>query len=632
MPVTSGHLGWQNSSGARARTEQAREETEGLDPFKLTHELIDLSLGEVPIAFFDWSLRVPEAKTGTLDFGRFPFQVEMYRAMGDQRVRDVVVRKATQVGVSAMTVRWAMYEADRNGLTVLYVFPTEKHVHDFSDARVSPMIDSSDYLSSRAGDPQNKGLRRIGIGLVYLRGAENKRGLDSVDADGLALDEYDTLNQANIPDAERRLSGPMSRGLIRRVGVPSLPQFGIAEKYDESDRRKWLVRCELCGHAGEDTETSEPLVTPAGKGWQEIDFWRNLDQTRLAIVCAGCAEPLDVKRGRWVAQRPGAEGVGFHVSRLIVPGIRLQDVVASSRKTNPYEREVFYNKDLGLPWISKEARLSPDEVAAAIREGVFMVNGYAGPNPVTMGVDVASERALNVRISELLEDDAKRALWIGEVDSFDELAALFDRYQVSMAAIDHLPETRMARSVAERFPGRCVLVNYATQAQLDVLKVDDEQRRVSVRRTEALDYAVDLIRRQRNRLPVDLPEGYVAHATANVRRVERDELDRVTVRWVATRPDDYFQAEVYDCVAAAVWWIRQQVEEAMAPFYTRLEDHLEFTRSGVTDPDDDVYRPGPVEERARLPRRVHVRPSGLSCARPNRAYAVRYTASGKGPL
>jgi hypothetical protein len=593
MPIADKSTGW---AVHNAKTAQAREETEGLNPFTLAHELIDLYLGEVPVPFVEWSLRVPEPKTGTLDFGRFPFQPEMYRAMGDQRVRDVVVRKATQVGVSAMTVRWAMYEADRNGLTILYVFPTETHVHDFSDARVAPMVDGSDYLTSRAGDPQNKGLRRIGIGLIYLRGAENKRGLDAVDADGLALDEYDTLNQANIPDAERRLSGPMSRGLIRRVGVPSLPQFGIAEKYDESDRRKWLVRCEACDHVAEDSETGEPLRTPTGKGWQEITFWANLDQRRAAIVCAGCAEPLDIRRGRWVAQNPGAESVGFTVSRLIVPGIRLKDVVAASRKTSPYEVETFYNKDLALPYVGKEARLSPDEVAAAIREDLYTVPGYAGDNPVTMGVDVASERALNVRISELVGDDLKRALWIGEVDSFDELAALFDRYQVSMAAIDHLPETRMARSIAERFAGRCVLVSYATQGQLDVLKVDNEQRRVSVRRVEAIDYAVDLIRRQRNHLPVDLPTGYVAHMTSNIRRVEKDELNRVTVRWIATRPDDYLQAEVYDSVAEAVWWIRQQVEEAMRPFYTRLEDHLEFSRSEVTDPDSYEYRPGPVPE------------------------------------
>ena len=586
--------GYAQPSSRRQRAREQERGDAGLKPRTALYDALSVYRGDVAhVPLLEWALRVPEAKSGTLNFRRFPFQPEIYEAMGSS-TREVVVRKGTQLGISAAVVRWAIYEADRNGATILYVFPTETHVHDFSDARVTPMVDGSDYLDSRRGDPFNKGLKKFGgRGLVYFRGAENKRQLDSVDADGLALDEYDTLNQKNIPDAERRLSGPLSKGLIRRVGVPSLPQFGIGEQYDLSDRRKWLVQCG-CGHLSDDAETNEALVTPRGKGWQELDFWRNIDQERGLVVCAGCAEPLDVAGGRWVAQNPDSEIIGFHVWRAMVPDTRLNELVAASRKTTPYEVETFYNKDLGRPYAAKEARLTPEDLAAATRD-YFLQPGYVGPNPVTMGVDVASERALNVRISELLGDDRKRALWIGEVDSFDELAALVDRYNVNLGVIDHLPETRLARSVAERFAGRIYLVSYASQGQLDVLKIDEEQRRCSVRRVEAIDYAVDMVRRQRNELPVNIPEGYVAHMTSNIRRVEVDEFNRVTVRWVATRPDDYLQAETYDCVAEALWWIRQQLDEANADFYTTLDQHLEFSRSAVDNLEDLTYSAGPEE-------------------------------------
>lgn len=52
-----------------------------------------------------------------------------------------------------------------------------------------------------------------------------------------------------------------------------------------------------------------------------------------------------------------------------------------------------------------------------------MVGGYPGQGPVTMGVEVASERALNVRISDhLMETDGsypyrKKARWTGEIES-----------------------------------------------------------------------------------------------------------------------------------------------------------------------------------------------------------------------
>jgi hypothetical protein len=80
-------------------------------------------------------------------------------------------------------------------------------------------------------------------GWVYFRGSESEDDLDSVDADVLCLDEFDRLKPANIPVAERRVSGEHSLGLIRRVGVPSMPNFGIDLKYRESDRRQWLVKC-----------------------------------------------------------------------------------------------------------------------------------------------------------------------------------------------------------------------------------------------------------------------------------------------------------------------------------------------------------------------------------------------------
>jgi hypothetical protein len=242
--------------------------------------------------------------------------------------------------------------------------------------------------------------------------------------------------------------------------------------------------------------------------------------------------------------------------------------------------------------VSKEARLSIEDVGACVRE-FSMQAGYVGDNDVTMGVDVASVRSLNVRISEHVTHDTKKALWIGEVEDFDELALLMDRFQVKMAAIDHLPEGRLARAFQQRFPGRVYIVNYATEGQHDVLKVDEQQARASLRRTEAFDATVERVRRQRNLLPLNIPEGYVAHMTANVRRVESDQFGRKRVTWVNTRPDDYFQAEVYDEAAFALWLIRLQVDEAQREVYTRLEDHLEFRRSAVDELENDEWRPGP---------------------------------------
>lgn len=547
------------------------------------------------VGLLEWTKPIPEPKTGQLDFERFVFQPAMYDALS--RGKEGCVKKATQVGASALFLRLGLYQADIFGRTVLYVFPTKDDVFDFHDLRVRPMIDASDYLLSRIGEVDNKGQKKVGLGTVLFRGSESKRGLQSVDVDVLLLDEYDDLNQANIPDAERRLSAVTSAGIRRRFGVPSLPQYGISEVFANSDMREWLVRC-TCGFTGQgERRDGKPLLTPRGKGWQEIDFWENVDQGKVAVVCRSCGKPLDVRRGVWVAQQPDGDFPGFHVHRLMVHGTDLPEVIENSRKTAPAAVEAFHTKDLGLEFVSKDARVSPEDIAAAQRE-FAMVPGYAGPELVTMGVDVASERALNVRISLHRDDGRKLALWIGEVEdsdegtAFEQLDRLMSRYDVKMAAIDHNPETRLSRAFANRHPGRAYLVRVPDK-QKQVLVPYEDQREVSVRRTDAYDATAELIRSQKNLLPIALPDGYVQQVTAPVRRVEVNELSQARTWWEATRPDDYAQAEVYDMIATEMWWIRLQVEEAQQLETRQLDDAIAYERSSVDDYGNLDYHPGP---------------------------------------
>jgi hypothetical protein len=533
--------------------------------------------------FYTWALKVPEPKIGTLDFGRFPFQRELYQESGE---REIVVKKATQIGVSAYLIRWSLFYADTRGWSVLYIFPTAKQLYDHSDARVQPLIDNTEYLRSRVPRTrvQNKGLKGVGLGLVYFRGSERKRALDSVDADAIAFDEYDTLTQENLPDAERRVSGS-EHGLIRRVGVPSVPDFGVSAAYEGSDQRRWLTKCVGCGE------------------WQPVDFWKNVDKEQMRVVCFACRKPLPVEDGEWVPTYPERDVRGYHAPRLIVPRIArnengaLESIVKESRKTKPYEVTVFHNKDLAEDYAPEEGRLTLAAIAAAQSAGggYEMQTGYIGNNLVTMGVDVASTRNLNVRISEHVRPGVKRALWIGEAKSFDRIADLMREYRVNMACIDHLPEHRLAMGLAERFAGLVYLVNYSAPRTGDVLVVHEQQRTVSVRRTEAIDATFQQVREQRNLLPVNLPEGYALHMTSMIRHVTIDELDKVVVSYKNVGPTDYAQAEVYDMVAGEVWLYRQAVAAELESELRPLEDMLEFERSALSD-ESVGYSPGPSLE------------------------------------
>jgi hypothetical protein len=553
---------------------------------RLTQEIA--ALEGTTIGFMDWALKVPEPKAGRLNFEYFPFQVELY----EEGVNDKegVVMKATQVGVSAWAMRWCLYHADTKGRTGLYVFPTLKDMHDFSSLRVKPLIEGSRYLRGRQApdDPDNKGMRGLGLGIVVFRGSESKRGLDSVDADHIVFDEYDTLEEANIPDAEMRVSSPLSPGLIRRVGVPSIPDGGIDRLYHESDQRKWTTKCEACNE------------------WQTPTFDENVDFKRQIRVCRKCRKPLDTKVGEWVADFPDRGVRGYKVTRLILPTANVPQLIVASKKRGPHHKQVFMNKHLGEAWAPEEGKLSQQALDAARNAG----GGYTcattmaevvkddGGQLRTMGVDVATTRNFNVRVSDHFTANGiekKRALFLGEVERIEDLDILMEAFGVHMAAIDHLPEGRQARAFAERHQGQVYLVAYSDHKGGDVLSVQDELMFASIRRTELIDATFEAVRMQNNHLPLNCPEDYDDQMKANIRIVIEDEFGKKVVRYRKpdSQMDDYAQAESYDVAATELWWRRQGLDELMGDEEKPLDEMMEFERSRLRDYGDGEYHAGP---------------------------------------
>jgi len=502
------------------------------------------------VSVMNWSLKVPEPKSGNLDFDRFPFQRELYSQAGALD-REIVVMKATQVGISTYLLRWAMYHADIRRRTSLYVFPKRQQMHDFADARIKAAILGSPYLTERIGskDIDNKGLKHIGLGWLYCRGSESKADLDSVDADTLCLDEYDTLRQENIPDAERRISGSVE-GLIRRVGVPSIPGFGVDALFETTDKRRWFVPCDACGER-------QPLTYDA-----------NVAEDDAQLVCGKCRKVLDPTRGEWVAEHPDRDVRGYHIPRLVVPGVDLRAIIAARAKTSPYEKQVHYNKDLAEAYAPSEGRLTLEAIEAASRSEIALDAGRSTAGDLrTMGVDVASTRSLHVRVSAVSLSKGgmptKTSLFIGEVDDFGQVVEIMRRFEVNVGVVDHAPEGRLARALAEEFPGRIFLGHFITPRSESVIDVKPEMRTVGVKRTEIIDATLDAIRQQRNLLPAEKPADYVAHLQSVTRVVTETSDGGVRADYRSTGADDFLFAEAYDTLALQVFLWSQGVNEAV---------------------------------------------------------------------
>jgi hypothetical protein len=232
-------------------------------------------------------------------------------------------------------------------------------------------------------------------------------------------------------------------------------------------------------------------------------FAANVDEREMAIVCRTCRKRLDVQRaGEWVPTFPDRDVRGYALPKLIVPGVRIDQLVANSRKTRPDQRQAFHNRDLGEPYAPAEHRLSLEQVRACVREDLRLLPSLQSDRLVVLGCDVASVRALNVVIEEVLDRDLGRRVFVGEIEdgpdgtAFEQLCALMHRYNVTIAGIDRAPERRFSSAFANTFPGRVVMVGYFTPAvgsrgESHVSYFDEDERILTVWRTVAIDAALE---------------------------------------------------------------------------------------------------------------------------------------------
>jgi hypothetical protein len=402
------------------------------------------------------------------------------------------------------------------------------------------------------------------------------------------------------------------------LGTPTIEGYGISEAWEGSDKRVWMVTCHECDHEQEIT-------------WEGSMRWRNEpggpvmragrddyeDRNEVAEVwreCQRCGESIeaDIAGGRWVATQPDRKVIGFHATRLIVPVTDLAQIVKASRQTKPHEVEAFENNDLGRAYSASEASLDMPALLAACELGGDRHDFYSGVSPVTMGIDVAGERDLTVRIDEQLAAEhpsvpnPRRALWIGEVSSFAEVIRLIDRFRPTVIAIDANPERRMARALQKRYAaGRVVLVEYDDRNQSDAIKLTEVGEagtplegaplKARVNRTEAIDAMMDSIRQLRN-LPLRTPPPrWFDQMRAPKRKTELDAKGNPKRVYVSTGSagDDYAHADVYALVATELWRMRGGAQALMGPAPRIVsEEEQGFQRVRLTGDNPAIYRPG----------------------------------------
>lgn len=425
------------------------------------------------------------------------YLIDLYRC----DAKEIVVQKSSQAGVSEWLVTYAVHVCDQRNGNVLYVFPTEKIVSDFSTARLGPAIEASEYLSTilidGSGADGQKGsdritLKRIRDRFLYFRGSKvdadgQASQLKSVDADCLILDEVDELDQRAPAIAKKRLGhAPPDLGNILWVSTPTYPGYGIHAEYENTDKRQWFIQCEFCNNR-------QPLtIDDIVLEWDNLArpvVWHGQHERTAYPVCNHCGKKLNrLGDGEWVAEHPGHERAGFHLTKLFSPFGNLPQIIGDLQEVDETKKREAWNQDLGMAYTPKGGSLTSEDIDLCRRD-----YGH-GPDLFTscyMGIDVGNTLHVVIRTGVDLATGTTRQLYAGESD-WTAIHNLIKIYRPQVIVVDALPETTKARELQAEYPMFRVWVSYYPNQAVGSKKDEYtawnvEERTVNVDRTRALN-------------------------------------------------------------------------------------------------------------------------------------------------
>lgn len=337
------------------------------------------------------------AEPGRWYTSRAEYQRGIMDACSDPSVREVVVMCGTQSGKSEAILNTIGYHMHHDPCPILVMQPTVDMAQAFSKDRVTAgLIRPTPALrglvnDSRAKDANNTTLHKVFPGgALSLVGANSPSSLASRPIRVVLCDEVDRYPPSAgeegdpISLAKRRAATFWNRKIIQ-VSTPTNKDASRIElAYQETDKRKFYVPCQHCGH-------EQTLA------WSQVN-WEDGNPKTARYHCEECGvgwteseRHAAVAHGRWIASAPFNGAAGFWFNALYSPWVDLVDTVEEflACRKDPMRLKTFVNTILAETWEDQGEGI--DDYAVSKRK-----EDYEGiPDDVvllTAGVDVQDDR------------------------------------------------------------------------------------------------------------------------------------------------------------------------------------------------------------------------------------------------
>jgi len=435
-----------------------------------------------PIPIEKWVERIK------LPSGPFTFENHEYEKgiLCENAIRQVL-KKGSQLGISETQILKSIY-----GLLygvypqgVLYLFPTQNDVYDFSRARFGPLLIDNPEIGKEVRETESVTLKKVRRSMLYLRGARASSKIEGVKAmatqliaipvDRIVFDERDNMADNMVDLALERLGHSSVKEEVY-LGTPSLPDYGVSKLYDESDQGVWEIKCSHCG-TGTVLEVEFPSCL------------LELSDGRVIRGCKKCKKEIFPRDGHWVGQYPqrSKDLTGFWISRLNSGYADLRKILRTFQDPSNKNLQEFYNSTLAMAYVSAENRLTVQDVYSNCGQDALAMNCR---RDCAMGVDVGA--MLHVVVGFKPKEKQLQVCYLARVSSFNDVHDIAQRFNVKCAVIDMEPELRKVREFAQAEPYPVFLCDYQDRI-ISGPQWDEEKKLVKVNRTEICDATHDLV-------------------------------------------------------------------------------------------------------------------------------------------
>jgi hypothetical protein len=443
--------------------------------------MIDLSVGQqFNAAAFVLHNQIVNENGDPITFDRHKFLLDFYM----DESPEICAVKCSQVGFSTTAIIKSSHLCHYRKANVIYLLPSKSIVKDFVIPKVDPLIKTNPALKDMMGNTDNLGLKSFGQGrdqrFLYFRSSWDEDSGISLSAHVVISDEYDRSNKKAVDTYQTRLDASrLTRpdlGFDWRFSNPTYDGAGVDELWQDSDQKRWIIKCSRCNFH------------------QQLTWPESINMKTEEYICKRCYRPLsDIDRinGEWIPTYLGRRRSGYQISQLMATWIPASEIIKDSKG----DQSIFYNFTLGLPYTSKDIKVTREALIKCI---------YPTANPMTnvaMGVD-------NGKTMHYVIGNNYGIFEMGETDDWEVIEQKRNQYDAYMV-IDSNPYPTPPLKLANKYPGKVFVHWYSDDSKMDkIIQWGEGEKATSVfsDRTKIIDAVVADINTQDIRFNMTLDE------------------------------------------------------------------------------------------------------------------------------